>query len=91
MHTLLSPEPEGKNSSEMESQENQVLQAGPEAPLKLKLRPSFVIEKCVTELERRGLGSEGIYRLNGGHEMSIQLQSLLERGEILRVVFKFEN
>lgn len=43
--------------------------------------PPFVVVKCVTEIERRGLNSEGMYRIPGSQDIVRKMQHVLERGE----------
>lgn len=45
-------------------------------------RPPFVVEKCVTEIEARGLQTEGIYRVSGSREQTERLKKYLEKGEL---------
>jgi len=42
-------------------------------------KPPFVIEKCITEIEKRGLQIEGIYRVSGSRELTERLKSYLEQ------------
>ena len=43
-------------------------------------KPPFVLEKCITEIEKRGIYTEGIYRVSGSRELIERLKSLLEQG-----------
>ncbi len=45
-------------------------------------KPPFVIEKCVTEIEARGLNIEGIYRVSGSREQTERLKKYLEQGKL---------
>ncbi|ODN02672.1 Beta-chimaerin [Orchesella cincta] len=42
-------------------------------------RPPFLIEKCVAEIEKRGLHIEGIYRVSGSREQTERLKRYLEQ------------
>jgi len=44
-----------------------------------KGHPPFILEKCVSEIERRGMCVEGIYRVSGSKELIERLRSLFER------------
>lgn len=43
-------------------------------------RPPFLLQKCISEIDKRGLHVEGIYRISGSREASDRLKTLLERG-----------
>jgi len=43
-------------------------------------RPPFVLEKCIEEIEKRGLDTEGIYRVSGSRELIDKLKILMETG-----------
>lgn len=40
----------------------------------------FVLEKCIEEIEQRGLRVEGIYRVSGSKELIERLKALFEKG-----------
>ncbi|CAG7724327.1 unnamed protein product [Allacma fusca] len=42
-------------------------------------KPPFVLEKCIVEIEKRGLHTEGIYRVSGSRELIERLKSFLEQ------------
>ncbi|XP_035707142.1 N-chimaerin isoform X2 [Folsomia candida] len=42
-------------------------------------RPPFLLQKCISEIDKRGLHVEGIYRISGSREASDRLKTLLER------------
>jgi hypothetical protein len=47
-----------------------------------KTNRPFVIDKCVEEIERRGMSVEGIYRVSGFQEEMDNLRLALDKGKI---------
>jgi hypothetical protein len=39
----------------------------------------FVLEKCITEIEKKGLNTEGIYRVSGSRELIEKLRTMFEK------------
>jgi hypothetical protein len=48
--------------------------AGTDCPYK----PPFVLVKCIEEIEKRGLQSEGLYRVSGYQDMISEIQRSFE-------------
>jgi len=42
----------------------------------------FVVDKCVEEIEQRGMSVEGIYRVSGFQEEMDSLRLALDKGKI---------
>ena len=51
----------------------------------------FVVEKCITEIERRGLDAEGLYRVSGFAEEIETLKLGLDKGKIFRKLPKLSK
>lgn len=47
-----------------------------------KTNRPFVVDKCVEEIERRGMSVEGIYRVSGFQEEMDNLRLALDKGKI---------
>jgi len=47
-----------------------------------KMNRPFVVDKCVEEIERRGMCVEGIYRVSGFQEEMDSLRLALDKGKI---------
>jgi hypothetical protein len=45
--------------------------------------PPFLLKKCITEIDKRGLTVEGIYRISGSRDAGERLKAILENGENL--------
>jgi len=41
----------------------------------------FVVDKCISEIERRGLDAEGLYRVSGFAEEIETLKLALDKGD----------
>lgn len=48
-----------------------------------KTNRPFVVDKCVEEIERRGMSVEGIYRVSGFQEEMDSLRLALDKGRLL--------
>lgn len=52
-------------------------------------RIPFLVDMCVKEIERRGLNSEGIYRVSGLRDDVEALRLAFDRGKIKKTIRAF--
>lgn len=52
-----------------------------------KTNRPFVVDKCVEEIERRGMSVEGIYRVSGFQEEMDSLRLALDKGNFFITVY----
>lgn len=51
----------------------------------------FVVDKCVKEIETRGLDAEGLYRVSGYQEEMDNLRVAFEKGEKIASILRKRN
>lgn len=51
----------------------------------------FVVDKCVKEIETRGLDAEGLYRVSGYQEEMDNLRMAFEKGENISERLRKQN
>jgi hypothetical protein len=48
----------------------------------------FVVDKCISEIERRGLDAEGLYRVSGFAEEIETLKLALDKGNLHKAIYQ---